>query len=159
GHFLPLSAGGTIAYAESIETITDNFLEVKPNIVTSVPRLFEKVYAGIMKKMNEASPVKRRLFNWALKVGEERYEYYLKAGTEELIRRGYLASNPYSKWKLADRLVYQTIQQELGGQIKAMASAGGTLNPEIANCCWALDTPILEGYGLTETSCIMSANP
>ena len=159
GHFLPLSAGGTIAYAESIETITDNFLEVKPNIVTSVPRLFEKVYAGIMKKMNEASPVKRRLFNWALKVGEERYEYYLKAGTEELITQDYLPSNLYRKWKLADRLVYQTIKQQLGGQIKAMVSGGGTLNPEIAKFFWALDIPILEGYGLTETSPIISTNP
>src|SRR5699024_12583759 len=92
--------------------ITDNFLEVKPNIVTSVPRLFEKVYAGIMKKMNEASPVKRRLFNWALKVGEERDEYYLKAGTEELITQDYLPRNLYRKWKLADRLVYQTRSEE-----------------------------------------------
>src|SRR5699024_9568028 len=126
-HFLTLSAGGTIAYAESIETMTDNFIELKPNIVTSVPSLYEKVYASNMKKMNEASPVKRRLFNWAIKIGEERYEYYLKAGTEELITQYYLPSNLYRKWKLADRLVYQTIKQQLGGQIKAMVSGGGTL--------------------------------
>src|SRR5699024_2638051 len=110
----------------------------------------EKVYAGIMKKMNEASPVKRRLFNWALKIGEERYEYYLKAGTEELITQDYLPSSLYRKWKLADRLVYQTIKQQLGGQIKAMVSGGGTLNPEIAKFFWSLDIPILEVYGLTE---------
>src|SRR5690625_7670079 len=72
GHSLPLSSGGTIAYAESIETINDNFLEVKPNIVTSVPRLSDNLYAGIMKQMNEASHVKRRLSNCPLNVGEER---------------------------------------------------------------------------------------
>jgi len=116
GHFLPLSAGGTIAYAEGIETITENLLEVKPNIVTSVPRLFEKVYAGISNKMNEASPVKRRLFNWALKIGEERYEYYLNAGTEQLITQDYLPDSLYRKWKLADRLVYKTIRDQLGGR-------------------------------------------
>src|SRR5699024_8295470 len=158
-HFLPLNAGGTIAYAESIETITDNFLEVRQNIVTSDPRLFEKIYEGIMKKKNEASPDKRRLINWELNVGEERYEYYLKAGTEKLITQDYLPSNLYRKWKLADRLVYQTVKQQLGGQIKAMVSGGGTLNPEIAKFFWALDIPILEGYGLTETSPIISTNP
>lgn len=159
GHFLPLSAGGTIAYAEGIETITENLLEVKPNIVTSVPRLFEKVYAGISNKMNEASPVKRRLFNWALKIGEERYEYYLNAGTEQLLTQDYLPDSLYRKWKLADRLVYKTIREQLGGEIKAMISGGGTLNPEIAKFFWALNIPILEGYGLTETSPIISTNP
>src|SRR5690625_6950585 len=70
GHFLPLSAGGTLAYAESIETITDNFLEVKPNIVTRVTSLFEKVYARIMNKMNVECTLKRRLYNWAITVWE-----------------------------------------------------------------------------------------
>src|SRR5699024_12169249 len=79
-------------------------------------------------------------------------------GTEELITQDYLPSNLYRKWKLADRLVYQTIKQQLGGQIKAMVSGGGTLNPEIAKFFWALDIPILEGYGLTETSPIISTN-
>ena len=159
GHFLPLSSGATIAYAESIETISENLKEIKPNVVTSVPRLFEKVYAGIMKKMNEGSPVKRRIFNWALKVGEERYDYYLEAGTDALISENYLPKGLSKKWKRADKLVYQTIKQELGGEIKTMVSGGGTLNPEIAKFFWALDIPILEGYGLTETSPIVSTNP
>src|SRR5699024_5168425 len=159
GHFLPLSSGATIAYAESIHTISENLKEVKPNIVTSVPRLFEKVYASIMKKMNEGSPVKRKIFNWALKVGEERYQYYLKAGTDELIKQDYLPKSLYKKWKRADKLVYQTIQEELGGNIKTMVSGGGTLNPEIAKFFWSLNVPILEGYGLTETSPIVSTNP
>lgn len=159
GHFLPLSAGATIAYAESIETISENLKEVKPNLVTSVPRLFEKVYAGIMKKMNEGSPVKRRIFNWALKVGEERYEYYLKAGADQLITGDYLPKSLARKWKRANKLVYQTIKDQMGGEIKTMVSGGGTLNPEIAKFFWALNIPILEGYGLTETSPVVSTNP
>ncbi len=159
GHFLPLSSGATIAYAESIETISENLKEIKPQVVTSVPRLFEKVYAGIMKKMNEGSPVKRRIFNWALKVGEERYDYYLKAGTEEMVNQNYLPKSLAKKWQRADKLVYQTIRKELGGEIKTMVSGGGTLNPEIAKFFWALNIPILEGYGLTETSPIVSTNP
>src|SRR5699024_11150912 len=159
GHFLPLSSGATIAYAESIHTISENLKEVKPNIVTSVPRLIEKVYANIMKKMNEASHVKRKIFNSTLKVGEERNQYYLKAGTDELIKQDYLPKSLYKKWKRADKLVYQTIQEELGGNIKTMVSGGGTLNPEIAKFFWSLNVPILEGYGLTETSPIVSTNP
>lgn len=159
GHFLPLSSGATIAYAESIHTISENLKEVKPNVVTSVPRLFEKVYASIMKKMNEGSPVKRKIFNWALKVGEERYQYYLKAGTDELIKQDYLPKSLYKKWKRADKLVYQAIHEELGGNITTMVSGGGTLNPEIAKFFWSLNVPILEGYGLTETSPIVSTNP
>ena len=159
GHFLPLSSGATIAYAESIHTISENLKEVKPNVVTSVPRLFEKVYASIMKKMNEGSPVKRKIFNWALKVGEERYQYYLQAGTDELIKQDYLPKSLYKKWKRADKLVYQAIHEELGGNIKTMVSGGGTLNPEIAKFFWSLNVPILEGYGLTETSPIVSTNP
>lgn len=159
GHFLPLSSGATIAYAENIETISENLKEIKPQVVTSVPRLFEKVYAGIMKKMNEGSPVKRRIFNWALKVGEERYDYYLNAGTEEMVNQNYLPKSLAKKWERADKLVYQTIRKELGGEIKTMVSGGGTLNPEIAKFFWALNIPILEGYGLTETSPIVSTNP
>lgn len=159
GHFLPLSVGATIAYAESIETISENLKEVKPTILTSVPRLFEKVYAGIQHKINSSSAVKKRIFNWALKIGEERYEYYLNARMDQLLTQDYMPEKFYKKWKRADKLVFQSIRDELGGRMHGMVSGGGTLNPEIAKFFWSLNMPILEGYGLTETSPIITTNP
>lgn len=159
GHYLPLSHGITIAYAESIETIPENLKEIKPTIFTSVPRLFEKIYTTIREQINNSSPLKRKIFNWALSVGEQRYDYYLKARVDDFITQEYLPKDLQRKWKIANRLVFQKIKDQLGGQARITVSGGGTLNPEIARFFWALDIPIYEGYGLTETSPIVTANP
>src|SRR5690625_3844486 len=126
---------------------------------TSVPRLFEKTYATRREPINKSSPLKQKIFNWPLKVGEERYDYYLKARVDEFISQAYLPKALQRKWKIADRLVYQKIKNQLGGRARITVSGGGTLNPEIARFFWALDIPIYEGYGLTETSPIVTANP
>ncbi len=159
GHFLPLAKGATISYAESIETIADNLKEVRPTLLTSVPRLFEKVYAQIQEQISKGSSIKRKIFEWALKVGEERYDYYLKASTSDMINQNYLPKDLEKKWRRADKLVYKQIRENLGGRLNGMVSGGGTLNPEIAKFFWALNVPILEGYGLTETSPIITTNP
>lgn len=159
GHYLPLYYGMTIAYAESIDTIPDNLKEIRPTIFTSVPRLFEKIYTTIQEQINNSSPLKQKIFNWALEVGKERYDYYLKARVDDFISETYMPKSLQRKWRLANRLVFQKIKDQLGGRVRVTVSGGGTLNEEIARFFWALDIPIYEGYGLTETSPIVTANP
>lgn len=159
GHFLPLSIGSTIGYAENIQTIPQNLKEIRPTVFTSVPRLFEKVYTQVQEEIKNGSALKRKIFNWALSLGEEKYNYYLNANVDQFLSQRYLPEKFYRKWKRADKLVFQKIKEQLGGRIRGLVSGGGTLNPEIARFFWALDIPILEGYGLTETSPIISANP
>lgn len=159
GHYLPLSAGVTISYAESIQTITENLQEIKPTIMTSVPRLFEKVYAAVVSQIESGSGLKKKIFDWAIKVGEERYDYYVNASVTDFLNQEYLPKDFYKKWKRADKLVFQKIKQQLGGRLRGLISGGGTLNPDIARFFWALDIPIFEGYGLTETSPVISTNP
>ncbi|WP_038111877.1 AMP-dependent synthetase/ligase [Tuberibacillus calidus] len=159
GHFMPLSSGCTIAYAESIDKIPENFLEVRPTIMTSVPRLFEKVYAKVLEEVESGSSIKKKIFNWAVDVGRKRYELYLKTPINELLLRDPMPKNLKRKWALADKLVFQKVKAQLGGRLRGMVSGGGTLNPEIASFFWALDIPILEGYGLTETSPVVTTNP
>ncbi|HET7579543.1 MAG TPA: long-chain fatty acid--CoA ligase [Bacillales bacterium] len=159
GHFMPLSVGATIAYAESIDKIQDNVKEVRPTIMTSVPRLFEKVYAKVQEEIEGGSPVKRKIFNWAVDVGKRRYECYLNSPVNDLVLHDPIPAKLQRQWKLADRLVYQKVKKQLGGRMRGMVSGGGALNPEIARFFWALDLPILEGYGLTETSPVITTNP
>lgn len=156
GQFMPLSAGATVAYAESIETISDNLREVKPTVMTSVPLLFEKVYAQVQEETGDG--LKRKIFDWAVRVGTERYDYYLQNTADRLIF-GELPRRLRRQWKRADKLVYQKVKTKLGGRLRALVSGGGALNPEIAKFLWAIDVPVLEGYGLTETSPVISANP
>ncbi|HLR08834.1 MAG TPA: long-chain fatty acid--CoA ligase [Bacillota bacterium] len=159
GHFMPLSVGTTIGYAESIDTIPENLLEIRPTVLTSVPRLFEKVYAMVWDEINSGSAIKKKVFNWALSVGEERYDLYLNARIDQIIKQTAMPRDLYRKWKRADRLVFQKVKEKLGGRLRGMVSGGGTLNPEVARFFWALDLPILEGYGLTETSPVITTNP
>lgn len=159
GHFMPLSVGATIAYAESIDTIQENLLEVQPTIMTSVPRLFEKVYAKVQEQIEGGSSIKRKIFNWAVDIGKKRYEYYLNTPINELLLHDPMPKKFRRKWALADRLVFQKVKSQIGGRMRGMVSGGGALNPEIARFFWALDLPILEGYGLTETSPVVTTNP
>lgn len=159
GHYTLLSVGTTIAYAESIETIQDNLVEIRPTIMTSVPRLFEKVYAKVLDEINGGSPVKKKIFHWAVEVGKERYERYLNATIQDLALGEAMPKSFMRKWRLADKLVYQKVKGKLGGRLRGLVSGGGTLNPDIARFFWALDMPILEGYGLTETAPVITLNP
>src|SRR5699024_8945024 len=112
-----------------------------------------------MDKINQESPVKRKIFNWAISVGEEKYEYYLQSQLEDYLSQAYLPSSLYRKWKLANKLVYKTIKEKLGVSLRYLVSVGDTLNTELAKFFWALDIQLMEGYGLTETSPIISTNP
>lgn len=156
GHFMPMSVGATVAYAQSIDTIPENLQEIKPTVMTSVPLLFEKVYAQVQEEIGGG--LKKKIFDWAIRVGNERYDYYLNTPADRLMM-GELPPKLRKRWRRADKLVYQKVKTKLGGRLRALVSGGGALNPEIGRFLWAIDVPVLEGYGLTETSPVIAANP
>lgn len=145
GYYAVLAAGAEIYYAESVDTVSKNLPEVNPTIVVSVPRLFEKVYNTVMKSANEGSNVKKAIFNWALGVGED---YWTGKRGFTSIQKG-----------LADKLVFQKLKDRTGGRIRFFVSGGAALNAEVAKFFFSAGLPIVEGYGLTETSPVISANP
>ena len=85
GQFMPLYVGTTIAYAESIDKIQENLQEVKPTVMTSVPRLFEKVYEKVQEQIESGTPLRRKIFDWAVRIGMQRYEIYLNESIDKLL--------------------------------------------------------------------------
>ncbi|MGH7568348.1 MAG: AMP-dependent synthetase/ligase [Gemmatimonadales bacterium] len=146
-----LQAGVIINYAESFDTVAANLQEVKPTVVLSVPRLYEKVYARVLENALAGSGLKRRIFFWAKKAGEAWATYRL-AG---LPVPGGLAL----KKKIADRLVFSKLQARTGGRVRYFVSGGAPLSPDIAKFFFGAGLPIAEGYGLTETSPVLTLNP
>jgi len=146
GHYLMFAAGATVAYAESPDTLREDFQLVRPTVGTSVPRVYEKLYDAIRSQASE-SGLKRRIFEWAVDVGRAH---------ESADDPGPLLS---AKHRLADRLVFQQVREALGGRVDFLISGGGSLSPELCRLYHAMGLPILEGYGLTETSPVVAANP
>ena len=141
--FLGVHRGLTTAFAENIDKLRDNLPEVKPNFICSVPRVFEKVYAGVLAKAEAGSPVKRKIFHWAVGVGRD-------------VSRLKQAKKPVPaglafKYRLAHKLVFSKLHEALGGRLRFAVSGGAPLSKEIAEFFHAAGILILEGYGLTET--------
>ncbi|MGH1363512.1 MAG: AMP-dependent synthetase/ligase [Calditrichia bacterium] len=150
GHFLANHAGVTIAYAESIEKLTDNLGEIRPTIMASVPRIFEKIYAKVLDGVESGSPLKKKIFNWAVGVGRESLEY--RQQNKPL--PGLLGI----KAGLAHKLVFSKLIDRVGGKIRFFVSGGAPLSREIGVFFAAAGLTILEGYGLSETSPVISVN-
>jgi long-chain acyl-CoA synthetase len=150
GYYTAMACGATIAYAESVESVRDNMLEVRPTIVTTVPRLFERIHSRVIKQVESGSPVKRKIFSWAIGVGKE-YATIKRAG-------GSLSPMLLAKHALAHRLVFTKLQEKTGGRMRFFVSGGAALAKEFGEFFEAVGLKIIEGYGLTESSPVISAN-
>jgi long-chain acyl-CoA synthetase len=146
GHFLMFAAGATVAYAEDPETLKEDFQQVEPTTGTSVPRVYERMYDAI-REQAESSPVSERLFEWAIEVGRD----YFEADDPGPVLR--------TKRAVADRLVFRKVRDGLGGNVDFLISGGGSLSPDLCALYHGMGLPILEGYGLTETSPVVAVNP
>ena len=146
GHFLQFGVGATVAYAESVDTLKEDFQTVEPTAATSVPRVYEKMYDAIREQAQE-SGFKERIFNWATDVSREYYEVD-RPGT-----------GLKTRYWLADKLVFSDVRQALGGNIDFLISGGGTLSDELCTLYHGMGLPIFEGYGLTEAAPVASTNP
>ena len=141
---------GTAYYAESIDKLVENIAEVRPSVMVCVPRIFEKIHARVMEKVEALNPVRRAIFNHFLRVGIR---------VAELRRKG-LPVPPLlaMRYRIAYRLSLYRVNQVLGGRTKYLASGGAPLAPEIAEFFSACNVLVLEGYGLSETSSAASVN-
>jgi long-chain acyl-CoA synthetase len=150
GEFLPIMNGSRIAFAESLEKLPANILEFKPDYLLAVPRVLEKVYDRVLDNVHNRGGFSQRIFWWAIRVGGQwekvRYEKRVPAGIR-------------FKKRLADRLVSRKVKEGLGGKIRFVVSGAAPLNPKIVEFFLALDLPVLEGYGLTESSPVIAVNP
>ena len=144
--YMMMYASIGIYYAESMETIGDNLKEIKPQVFSTVPRLLEKVYDKIVAKGMELTGIKKTLFFWALDLGL-RYELQGANGWWYEFQL-----------KIANKLIFSKWREALGGNVKAIVSGAAALQPRLARVFWAAQIPVLEGYGLTETSPVLAVN-
>ncbi len=149
GYYTAMACGASVAYAESIETVRDNLLEVHPTVVTTVPRLFERIHSRIIKQLDDGPAAKRKIFQWGVAVGKE----YAKAK-----RAGSVGMVLAVQHALAAKLVYSKLKEKTGGRIRFFVSGGAALPRELGEFFEAVGITIIEGYGLTETSPVLTAN-
>jgi long-chain acyl-CoA synthetase len=148
--FIGIHRGLTTAFAESIDKLRENLPEVRPHFICSVPRVFEKVYAGVLAKADAGSPLKRKIFHWAVGVGKE-------VSRLKQARRSVPGGLAF-KARLAHALVFSKMHAALGGRLRFAVSGGAPLSREIAEFFHAAGILILEGYGLTETCPVLTSN-
>ncbi len=144
GYYAMISSGVEVYYAESVDTVSKNMPEVKPTIMISVPRLFEKMYNLIAKSVEEGSDTKKKIFDWAVETGRKYSEG----------KRGLVSLQK----KIADKLVFDKLKERTGGHVRLFVSGGAALPPEIDTFFKCAGMGILQGYGLTETSPVMAVN-
>ena len=149
GYYLPMLLGAEVAYARSIAQLAQDLQDIRPTVLISVPRIYERVYGRILDGLEKKGGVARLLFKLAVHVGWRRFERAQgRAGWHpELLL-----------WPLLDRLVAGTVTHKLGGRLRLAISGGAALSPEIARVFIGLGVPIYQGYGLTETSPVVCVN-
>ena len=150
GHYTMVHAGTTICYAESMDTLGANLLEIRPTIVLAVPRVYEKIFARALDTAMAGGTLKRRIFFWARRVGREWVR--LSLGRHPVPRPLRLQQ------ALADRLVFSKLRARTGGRIRFFVSGGAPLSADVAAFFFAARLPVLEGYGLSETTPVIAVN-
>jgi long-chain acyl-CoA synthetase len=150
GHYCMWQSGAIINYATSIDHVSEEMVERSPKVVLSVPRLYEKIYARVLEGALSGSALKKQIFFWAKRTAELWAEYALAGKPVP----GAIAL----KKRVADRLVFSKLKARTGGQLRLFVSGGAPLAPDIAKFFYAAGLPIHEGYGLTETSPVISVN-
>ncbi len=148
--YIYLFNGVAVAYVEAVDLVLQALLEIHPTVIAAVPRFFEKIYARLMEQGSKATGVKRKLFDWAIDVAR-RAAPWRAAGKP--------ASPPLRlQWAIADKLVYNKIRAGMGGKLRMVFSGGAPLSKDLAEFFWSVGIPIYQGYGLTETSPILTTN-
>src|SRR5216684_3020911 len=148
--YIYIFQGATLAYVESIDEVAQALLEVRPTIIAAVPRFFEKIYARLVEQGSKNTGAKRKIFDWAMKVAERATPWRATGASASLALK--------VQWTLADKLVYEKIRQGTGGRLRIVSSGGAPLSKALAEFFWTIGIPIYQGYGLTETSPIVSSN-
>jgi len=151
GYTAVLAAGARITYAEGVDMVSRNLVEVKPTVLLSVPRLFERVYNTVQKSAQEGSAIKRRIFDWSVESGK-RFAVARKAGRTP----GPLLT---MRNALGQRLVFSKLRAKLGGNLRFAVSGGAALPRKVGEFFEAAGIKLIEGYGLTETSPVLCVNP
>ena len=150
GHFSAFGIGAKTYYAESIETLAENMKDAKPTILISVPRVYEKIHAKIVSGVERAPAIRRAIFNWSYKTGRKASLLKYNKNTLPFLLK--------VKYSIAKKLVFDKVKSTFGGDIKNLISGGAPLSKELGEFFYALNIVILEGYGLTETSPIITCN-
>ena len=149
GYYLTIMCGATVTYARGIPQLGEDLQTVKPTMLISVPRIYERIWGAIRAKLDEGSPLKKKLFMLAVDVGYARFEQAMGRGSWK---------PSFLLWPLLNKLVASKVLARLGGRMRAAMSGGAALPPDISRVFIGLGLPVLQGYGLTETSPMACAN-
>jgi long-chain acyl-CoA synthetase len=149
GYYLTMMAGSTTAYARSIQQLGEDLQTVRPTVLVSVPRIYERVWGAIRAKLDEGPPFRKKLFLKAVEVGYARFEHAQGRGPWK---------SAFLLWPVLQKVVAAKVLARLGGRMRAALSGGAALPPEISRVFIGLGLPVLQGYGLTETSPVACAN-
>lgn len=150
GYYLPVMTGSTVAYSRSVGQLAQDLQIIRPTAMIAVPRIFERIYGRLKEQISGKSLYARAMFELAVNVGWKRFLYQQKRGGRQPI---------LLLWPLLQRLVASKVIDKLGGRLRVAVSGGAPLSPEIAKVFIGLGVPLLQGYGLTETSPVISINP
>lgn len=149
GYYLPIMTGAAVAFARSVGQLADDLIQIRPTAMIAVPRIFERIYGRLDDKMAKQSALVRGLFHMAVEVGWSRFQHQQGRGSWK---------PSHLLWPLLDRLVARKISDRLGGRLRVAVSGGAPLSPDIAKVFVGLGIPLIQGYGLTETSPVISVN-
>ncbi|MBU0748503.1 MAG: AMP-binding protein, partial [Gammaproteobacteria bacterium] len=157
GYYLPIAAGSCVAYARSVQQLADDLRAVRPTVLVSVPRIYERIHAKLLEKLSPA-PWKMQLYEAAQHKGWARFcaaQGLPAPAPEDGRAAGWMAALP---WPVLQALVAQPLLAQFGGRVRVAVSGGAPLSPTIAKCILGLGLPLIQGYGMTETAPVVSVN-